>query len=277
MGNEPFTRDRETFLRLNSLSSLQPSIAAGFTVKEGGVSKPPFASLNMGLHVNDAPSDVVLNRISCADELEIPLANWVYADQVHGSRIVKAEAEDRGKGAYKYAEALPETDGLYTKRTDLVLALAFADCVPIFFYEASSGLVGIAHAGWKGSVLDIGGAMIRRWVESEGAAIERIHAVIGPSIGSCCYKVDDRVISEVDKLVENNEELPYKESEPGQYSLDLKKLNTSLLIKAGLNKENIAVSNLCTSCEKDLFFSHRRDHGKTGRMIGFIGRKEEVS
>ncbi|AZB42850.1 peptidoglycan editing factor PgeF [Bacillus sp. FJAT-42376] len=274
MSTEPFTKERQTFLRL--ITTNPSSITAGFTVKEGGVSEAPFSSLNMGLHVNDDPSHVVSNRDICANAAGIPLSNWVFADQVHGCHIAEAGLEHRGNGAFDYATALPETDGIYTKQPNLVLALAYADCVPVFFYEEETGLVGIAHAGWKGSVLDIGGAMIRRF-EEEGADIRHIQAVIGPSIGACCYKVDERVIAEVDKLFEGHEELPYIEAEPGQYSLDLKKLNKALLLKAGLHRENISVSNRCTSCEEDLFFSHRRDLGKTGRMVGFIGRKEEGS
>ncbi|WP_338781814.1 peptidoglycan editing factor PgeF [Metabacillus sp. FJAT-52054] len=274
---EPFIKDRETFLSLDGFTTINSSIIAGFTVKNGGVSTSHFSTLNMGLHVNDDPADVVANRKICALETSIPLRNWVFADQVHGSRIVKAEKENRGDGAFEYEAAIHAADGIYTDKADTMLALAFADCVPIFFYEEAANLIGVAHAGWKGSVLNIGQAMISRWIEAEGAQLDRIHAVIGPSIGSCCYKVDDRVIEEVNKHFDPVEEVPYKEAGAGQYFLDLKALNEALLVKAGLNRENISVSGRCTSCEDQLFFSHRRDNGKTGRMIGFIGLKEEGS
>ncbi|MGD7008504.1 peptidoglycan editing factor PgeF [Metabacillus sp. 84] len=277
MSSELFSSDRDTFLSLNRFTGVDSSILAGFTVKDGGTSKDPYASLNMGLHVQDVREDVVANRRLCAAEAGISLENWVFADQVHGKRIVKAGQKERGSGAFHYDQAILEADGLYTNQTGLVLALAYADCVPIFFYEKKAKLIGIAHAGWKGSVLNIGGEMIAAWLEAEGASLENIHAAIGPSIGPCCYKVDDSVISKVNKLFNHHEELPWVETEPGQYRLDLKKLNAALLKKAGLSDNQISVSGLCTCCEKDLFFSHRRDAGRTGRMIGFIGLKEEDS
>ncbi|MTH52650.1 peptidoglycan editing factor PgeF [Bacillus mangrovi] len=275
MRKEPFISDRRSFLRLQCDSV--PSLVAGFTVRSGGVSHSPYSSMNMGLHVGDSADAVAENRRMCAEESGIPLENWTFADQVHGPAIVKTGPDDAGKGIYQYSDAVPETDGLYTDSRNTAAALAFADCTPIFFYEEAAGLAGIAHAGWKGSVSNIAGSMVSRWCEEEGADPGKIHAVIGPSIGPCCYVVDDRVISKVNGHYRQDEELPYTSAGTGQYRLDLKKFNEALLIKAGLDKKNISVSGLCTSCNEDLFFSHRRDGGKTGRMIGFIGWKEEGS
>ncbi len=180
-----------------------------------------------------------------------------------------------GKGTTDYQSAIAGTDGLYTEEARLLLALCFADCVPLYFMAPKHGMIGLAHAGWKGTVKNIAGEMVRLWHECEQIPLEDIYVVIGPSIGACCYIVDDRVITRVDRVLEGEEKLPYKQVSIGQYALDLKELNKVLLIKAGIHEEHIDVSGYCTSCADHLFFSHRRDQGKTGRMMAFIGRKEE--
>ncbi|UTR09161.1 peptidoglycan editing factor PgeF [Evansella sp. LMS18] len=268
-----FKQESDQLLTLNSLQEAPPGLIAGFTTKKGGTSEEPFTSFNLGLHVKDLHSSVMDNRKKLSELLNFSLSSWVCAEQVHGSKIAKVEKEHAGLGTEEYKDGIKETDGLYTKETDILLTLCYADCVPLFFYDNESGLVGAAHAGWKGTVKDIAGEMVRTWEKDEGVKRERIHAVIGPSIGSCCYVVDDYVIGYVDKALHTNSSKPYKQISDGQYSLDLKELNKKLLLQAGVKEENIKVSGLCTSCNEELFFSHRRDMGQTGRMLSFIGRK----
>ncbi|WP_203290125.1 peptidoglycan editing factor PgeF [Metabacillus sp. cB07] len=273
MTQNPLNLQHETYLNSPDWEQLNEDLIIGFTTKNGGVSSGHFQSLNLGLHVHDDPGCVTENRKILASAVNMPLEHWVYADQVHDSSIYKARREDRSKGTMNYASAVPETDGLYTDEEDLMLSLCYADCVPLFFYEPEKRLVGTAHAGWKGSVLDIGGKMARTWTQNEGVPGKSIYAIIGPSIGPCCYTVDDYVIDRVNNALSKDFPSPYEEVSAGQYSLDLKLLNKYLLLKAGLSESRILTSPLCTSCESSLFFSHRRDQGKTGRMAGFIGLK----
>ena len=123
---------------------------------------------------------------------------------------------------------------------------------------------------WKNSL-----KMVSR-LQSEGVSTNEIHVVIGPSICQSCYVVDDKVIDKVQKLLEEYDEKPYNLISEGQYQLDLKQLNMIMLEKAGIPKSQIEITTYCTSCHNDLFFSHRRDHGHTGRLMSFIGWKEDI-
>ncbi|WP_110929342.1 peptidoglycan editing factor PgeF [Bacillus massiliglaciei] len=271
---EPFILSKDQFLLIEDWTAEDPRLTAGFTTKNGGIGKTPYFSLNTGFHVGDLEEDVRGNRQILAKELDFPIENWTGAEQTHDIRIVKVKSADSGKGASDYTSGFLATDGLYTSDRNVLLTLCFADCVPLFFYAPKHVMVGTAHAGWKGTVSDIAGEMIRRWNE-EGIASEDIFAAIGPSICRNCYIVDDRVMSRVQKLLEDSDEKPYNLISHGQFQLDLKMMNQMLIEKAGVPKDQIQISSLCTSCHQDLFFSHRRDKGKTGRMLGFIGWKED--
>ncbi|MED4401653.1 peptidoglycan editing factor PgeF [Metabacillus fastidiosus] len=271
---EPFQIDRKDGIKFTIPE--WKGILAGFTTKNGGVSKTEFASLNLGLHVHDEREAVVENRELLAESLSFPLYKWVFADQIHSNHIEKITDAHIGKGTEYYSDSIAKADGLYTSGKGIMLALCYADCVPLYFYAPTKGLIGAAHAGWKGSVSDIGGKMVQKWEEDEGVSPNEVKVVIGPSIGSCCYVVDDYVKNFVDQIVSEISSKPYDEISTGQYTLDLKQLNKLLLLRAGIKEENIFISQLCTSCEKDYFFSHRRDKGKTGRMLSYIGFQEEI-
>ncbi|WFA06852.1 MULTISPECIES: peptidoglycan editing factor PgeF [unclassified Bacillus (in: firmicutes)] len=272
---KPFRLDAPSMLLIEDWTAKNGgAITAGFTTKNGGESKPPFQTLNTGLHVQDDRRHVANNRKKIADILETDLDHWVFADQTHEDRIQKVTHEHRGSGALQYETALRGTDGLYTNEPNVFLALCFADCVPVYFYDPVRSLVGIAHAGWKGTVKGIAGKMIETWVRQEGSNPRDIQAVIGPAIGSCCYIVDDHVMNKVRSLPLQQEDKAFLPIKEGEYRLELKEVNRQLLIHAGIPNDQIKVSSLCTSCERSLFFSHRRDQGKTGRMMSFIGLKE---
>ncbi|MDQ0257305.1 YfiH family protein [Evansella vedderi] len=274
MGKEIFERKKEQLLMLNWESHI-PQLVAGFTTKNGGVSESDFTSFNLGLHVNDKDSAVVGNRRILSEILDFPTSNWACSDQVHDNKIVKVTKEHVGNGVFEYETSIKKTDGVYTKEPNILLTLCYADCVPLYFCAPKYKLIGMAHAGWKGTVKDIAGEMVRKWKEQEGVEPAEIHAAIGPSIGDCCYVVDDYVINFVNKVLNEKDTPPYSIISEGQYSLNLKELNRLLMMKAGIPAANIQVSSYCTSCDKELFFSHRRDKGKTGRMMSFIGRKED--
>ncbi|MCX8001704.1 MAG: peptidoglycan editing factor PgeF, partial [Anoxybacillus mongoliensis] len=266
MMNDIFRQAHESLLMFDDWEN----VIVAFTTKRGGVSSEPFATLNVGMHVNDHRHAVCENRKKVAEQLNVSLDRWVCADQVHGVHIEKVTSEHAGKGVRTYDTAVPHTDGLYTSEQQLMLALCFADCVPLYFFAPSKKLIGLAHAGWKGTVHNIAGEMVKRWSE-EGVNVRDMYVVIGPSIGRCCYIVDDRVITFVQKALVNSSQSLYNETSKGQYALDLKEMNKQLLQQAGVPSEHIAISSYCTSCEQSLFFSHRRDGGKTGRMMALIG------
>ena len=270
---EPFVLEQEQALSLLSWKEKASNLIVGFTTKNGGVSEGPFSTLNMGLHVKDSVEAVCQNKEVLASLLNMPTENWVGCDQTHEEKILKVNKDDKGKGVYSYSTALAGTDGIYTDCEDILLTLCFADCVPLYFYSKEHSLVGIAHAGWKGTVKNIGGHMIKRWVV-DGVNIDTIHVAIGPAISQKEYNVDDYVVNRVEDAIPGVEKDKYmKEVSSGQYALDLKKVNCELLLQAGVNEKNILCSSFCTSSDESLFFSHRRDKGKTGRMMSFIGLK----
>lgn len=264
-----FVKKTERYYSIADWEASNNLLVAGFTTKNGGCSEMPYSSLNMGYHVGDDEQCVTKNRQLLAQDIEMPLTTWVGAEQTHRSNIIKITGADKGRGAADYTSAFRDTDGFYTNEKNILLTLCYADCVPIYFYAPASGYIGMVHAGWKGTVAKIAAEMVTKW-QAEGISPEEIKVVIGPSICGGCYIVDDRIIDQVKQVCAHSR--PYREVSEGQYELDLKKLNKSILQEAGV--KDINISSFCTSCAKEDFFSHRRDQGKTGRLMSFIGWKE---
>jgi YfiH family protein len=259
-------------LRIAAWEQDFPGLVAGFTLRTGGSSQTPFASCNLGLHVGDDPASVIANRRALSERLGIPFEAWTCADQVHGKTVRQVTARERGAGREKLEDCIPATDGLHTKETGILLTSFYADCVPLFFLDPKSGAIGLAHAGWKGTVAQISKEMIKAFRSHYGSREEQLLVSIGPAIGGCCYEVDEKVIDHVRQAAANWEESVTPLSN-GKYLLDLAGLNQTILTESGVNQERIIRSDWCTSCHTDMFFSHRREAGKTGRMASFIGWK----
>ncbi|MEH7305933.1 peptidoglycan editing factor PgeF [Neobacillus drentensis] len=269
---EPFVLKNQSLLSIENWETKFPGLVAGMTTKHGGVSKGDYETLNLGFHVGDDKNDVCTNRETISELLTFPINNWVGPEQTHGIHLKKISKLDRGKGSNSYENAIKDTDGFYTNEEGILLTLCFADCVPLFFIAPESKMIGIAHAGWKGTVGQIAREMITAW-KKEGINPEQILVTIGPSICEKCYIVDKRVINLVENTLDDVEILPYNLINDGQYSLDLREVNRQILMKNGVPKSNIKMTRFCSSCDKK-FFSHRRDKGKTGRMLTFMGWKE---
>lgn len=272
---EPFVLKEDEYFTIPDWTNAYPDLTVGFTTKKGGVSKYPFESLNLGFHVGDREETVKKNRERLTTLLEFPLLNWVGSEQTHQVHIKKVRKNEKGKGASNYNNSLKNTDGLYTNEEGILLTLCFADCVPIFFFAPRKRMIGIVHAGWKGTVGEICSNMIEAW-EYEGISNKEIHVVIGPSICEKCYVVDDYVINYVKNIIDDNDRKIYNEISAGQFNLNLRMLNRVILEKAGIPSSHIQETKLCSCCNEEDFFSHRRDKGKTGRMLSFIGWKEEA-
>ncbi|MFD2443441.1 peptidoglycan editing factor PgeF [Bacillus sp. CGMCC 1.16607] len=271
---EPFVLKTKEYFSLQPWAEEWPNLVVGFTTKNGGFSDQVFSSLNFGLHVGDQNDDVCKNKQKLAELLQFPTKFWVAAEQTHGKNIKEINVKHRGLGAYQYSDSIKDTDGFYTNQKGILLTLCYADCVPIYFIDKRTNTIGLVHAGWKGTVNGISVKMIDRWKQN-GIHLDDILVVIGPSICEKCYVVDDFVINFVQKILEDVEKKPYNQIKDGQYQLDLKRLNQLLLIHSGIPESNISLTEFCSSCNASDFFSHRRDQGKTGRMMSFIGWKED--
>lgn len=277
---EPFVLKEATNdcrpLLLESWMAKHPKLTAGFSTRPGGVSEGPYASLNCGLHVEDDPSRVVENRRRLSAALGAPFDASVYAEQVHGKEIQVVGALQRGAGREAREDALQGKDGFVTKEPGVVLHALFADCVPLFFYDPVKQAVGLAHAGWKGTALGIAAATVETMSAAFGSRPRDLKAAIGPSIGRCCYEVDDRVMDRMEKSlrdiwVADAQEPLYERMDGGKAMLNLQQINRQIMIKAGILPSGIEISGLCTSCRTDLFYSHRKEGGRTGRMSAWIG------
>lgn len=273
---EPFVmQEQESMLRLADWEHRWPNLAAGFSTRKDGVSRGVFDSFNCGLHVGDHADDVINNRRKLAEENGFAYASFTCADQVHGNAVHVVREHEIGAGRAAHEEAIAQTDGLLTDRPNVFLASFYADCVPLLFHAPKAGVVGVAHAGWRGTVAYIGVRMVEKMKEKWNIAPEEVHAAIGPSIGACCYEVNDVVANRVrDAVQEQADRVLLPASEAGKYMLNLQETNRILLASAGILPEHIEVSHLCTSCRTDLFYSHRKENGKTGRMAAFIALKE---
>ncbi|CAM3186882.1 peptidoglycan editing factor PgeF [Sporolactobacillus spathodeae] len=252
------------------------TIMAGFSLRTGGKSKPPWSTLNLGLHVGDIPEDVIANRSVLADSIGFPLERWICAEQIHGTEIAVVTETQVGSGAKELETVVKGADGLMTTSPDVLLALCFADCVPVYFYVEDPAAIAILHAGWRGTVGQGARKMVDLLVEQlHLSSAKKIHAIIGPAIGQQDYEVDDRVFREVTKLKPKLWNQAVTKTENGHYLLGLKELNRAILLDSGLSSAQIEMTDYTTYQCPELFFSYRRDQGCTGRMIGFIGLKAE--
>ncbi|KGE18099.1 peptidoglycan editing factor PgeF [Paenibacillus wynnii] len=281
---EPFVLEDglPRLFRLKLWHQEHAAITAGFTSRQGGVGKAPYESLNCAFHVGDDPQDVISNRRTLAESLSFQLEDWTCGEQTHGVNIAVVDLKDRGRGSRDRTSAFSDTDGLITNVPGVLLTSFYADCVPLYFYDPVRSAVGLAHAGWKGTVAEIAAAMVSKMSEVYGSCAEDVLAAIGPSIGDCCYEVNDQVMKHVHLLEESSEgvtpfsESVYRQSEANgdKSMLNLKELNQRIMIKAGILPTHIECTTWCTSCNPDLFFSYRKENGVTGRMTSWIGIKE---
>jgi len=261
---------KDQSLRLDAWMDKYQDLSVGFTSRMGGVSQVPLDSLNCALHVGDQIEDVITNRQILTKSAGFRFDAWTCAEQVHGNTVKRVSLLNRGAGRHSRQQAVQDCDALICNESGIMLAAFFADCVPLYFLDPVNKAIGLAHAGWKGTALQIAERTIEAMSKEYGSQPANLLAAIGPSIGVCCYEVNDQVIEKLDC------EPPTKQ-ENGRYMLDLKDTNRQFMIRAGILPVNIEISEWCTSCNTDLFFSHRAENGRTGRMTAWIGWKDEVT
>ncbi|MGY0692308.1 peptidoglycan editing factor PgeF [Virgibacillus sp. FSP13] len=264
---ETFMHATNSLLHIEKWQKLNPKLRVGFTTRQGGVSQNSYKSFNLGLHVEDDKTHVMKNRQQLAQKLDFPLDNWVAGEQIHSTDIVEINQQDLGKGAISFQDSLEKIDGMITNEAGILCTAFFADCVPLFFFDPVTNYIGIAHAGWKGSVQRIAGKMVDK-LQAADVDIANLLVAIGPCISQQVYEVDEHVIRHIPENICKKTAII---QENGHYLLDLKQLNVEILLQCGIIRHNIDVTNYCTFRDDSLFFSHRRDNGKTGRMLGYIG------
>lgn len=245
-----------------------PFIRHGFSTRVGGISKGTYNSLNLGLKTGDDKNNVKKNIKNFALAVGVNYKKLVISDQVHGDVIKVINDEDKGKGYLKERD-YRGVDGLITNVIDIPLMTIFADCVPIFFVDPIKKAIGVSHAGWKGTKLKIGQKTVRTMMDKYNSNPSELIAIIGPSIGKCCYEVDDVVVEQFNKDFIDTSTFIFQ-NRVGKYQLDLREANRVALKGIGMLNQNIVISSLCTSCNLGLFYSYRKEKGNTGRMGAII-------
>ena len=237
-------------------------VAAAFPTREGGVSPAPYDSLNLGLSTGDEPANVLENRRRFCAAVGVPHERLVVPGQVHGATLAWVGETEAGRGAFDRETVIHDHDGLLTAAPGLGLVVSHADCVPVVVAArgADGPELAAVHAGWRGMLAGI--------VGQAAAALARrgrlLGAVVGPSIGPCCFSVDEELRARFDERFPGS---------AGRSTVDLWACAARDLEAAGLPPAAVTVAALCTMSDKR-FFSHRRDRGSTGRHLAIAWRQE---
>lgn len=237
-------------------------VSCGFSTRLGGVSPAPFDSLNLGTTTKDDPENVRANRARFGEALGgMPVLEWI--NLVHGRAVHEASTLE---ATFRCTPQTPEADAVITDRRELPLVIYTADCVPIVFVDPRTPAVGLAHAGWRGTVADIAGATVTAMKTRYGTDPAHLLCGLGASIGPCCFEVHDDVAGPVRAGYPQWQDSVVSLINAQKHSIDLWQLNALQLERVGVPRRNIAISRLCTACRADLFFSYRRDRRETGRL-----------
>jgi purine-nucleoside/S-methyl-5'-thioadenosine phosphorylase / adenosine deaminase len=279
-------------LRSRALSQF-PWLAHGFSTRRGGVSelgssKASRQQLNLGRVSWDSPANVENNRRRFLESLGAGGMRLVVQEQIHSDLIRRVDAVPEASTKFR-------GDGIITDRSGLLLAILAADCLPVLVADIRQRVVAAFHCGWRGTVKRIAQKGVGRMRLLYNSRPEDLRAAIGPGIGVCCYRVGEEVATEFESQFLYASEVlhikkPHKYFVNKHYALmrserwratppqdgriihvDLLEANVRQLVDAGIARTNIDALALCTSCRPELFFSHRRDAGRTGRMMGVIG------
>jgi YfiH family protein len=235
-------------------------IRHGFLTRKGGSSPPPYDSLNLSENNGDQQEHVSRNRNLVAKTFEFDLKRLILLHQVHRDQIFLV------KGPALSLPSPLEYDAQVTNASNVFLGILTADCVPIFIADQKKKAIAAIHAGRQGTALHITTKVLQKMKKEFGSLPEDLLVALGPSIGSCCYEIDEKVFS--------SEWEPFSiPAGDGKWMVDLVRINVAQIEKEGIQEEQIFWIDLCTGCHRDLFFSNRKE-GKTGRQLSFIGMLE---
>ena len=229
-------------------------VMAVMSTRVGGVSEGDYKGLNLGLSTEDNPHHVEENRQRFWKALDVDMNKIVRQHQVHEDQVVFLQEQT----------FCADTDAMYTDQPEKFLTVVAADCVPILFYEPGQRIVAVIHAGWRGTQKQIAKKTMTSIQKTFGVSLSKAVAVLGPSIGADHYEVNDEVASMFDPAFVNRRDYP-------KPHLDLWSANAAQLDESGVG--TVVVTGACTMCQPDIYYSHRASSGRSGRMVGVIGRK----
>lgn len=264
-----------TFPALEQLNTVTHMV----TSRMGGVSAGDCASLNFSYARDTSREAVDENFRRAAEVFGTTPDRFVCSDQTHTTNIRRVEKEDAGKGVTKEKD-YKDVDGLITNVPGLILGTFYADCVPLLFVDPVHRAIGCSHSGWRGTVGEMGRKTLEAMHETYGSRPEDIFAAIGPSICQDCYEVGEDVAEHFTELFSQERyqgvllENILTKKVNGKYQLDLWHANEAILLGAGILKEHLSMTDICTCCNPEYLFSHRASHGKRGNLAAFLMLKQ---
>ena len=238
----------------------------GFTsTRQGGRSVGDYSSLNLGTNTGDDPAAVLANRRAAFEAAGLDPAQGVFLQQVHGADIREAGIRDAGRGLARWDDGLPACDAVFTRQRGLGLSIGHADCLAVVLVDAEAGLLGLAHAGWRGALAQLPALLAQRLMD-EGAQAPRLRALLSPCLSPSRLELGEdqhRLFS----VAFRHSQAFSSPLAHGKFHLDLQACASTQLLEKGLHPAHILAQPLCSDSQPSLFFSHRRDQGKTGRML----------
>lgn len=237
----------------------------GFSTREGGVSEGCYSSMNLRFNCDDKRENVIENYRIIAETLGMDYKKLVLSKQVHGDVIHTVTEADMGNGI-THENKFDSVDALITDQKGIPLVTLYADCVPLFFLDKRQGIAALSHSGWKGTVGRIGQKTVEKMKNDYGSRAEDILTAIGPSIQECHFEVGDDVAEIFIREFGNDTAVRYG----AKYHVNMQKAIEKQFIESGILPENIDNSGICTYCNSDLLFSHRKTNGRRGNLGAFI-------
>jgi len=246
-------------------------IKTAFTTRHGGVSEGYLASMNMSFTRGDDEENVKENYRRLAEAVGADKDRFAFSYQTHEDNVHVVN-ENNFKIGYKETRDLVRADALITDKKGVTLVKHSADCTIVYFYDPVNEAVGLAHSGWRSTVLNIAGKTVKKMVEVYGTNPSDLMCAISPTIMECCFEVGHEVSDEFEKVFEKDDKtVSYSYKKP---HVNLVNAVTSQLLKAQVLPENIAKADMCSCCRSDEFFSHRKTKGQCGLSVGIISLTE---
>lgn len=263
------TKKNVTWLSFPSLEQTG-LVKHAFSTRMGGVSKGPYATMNFSFTRGDDPNDVKENYRRMAEALDVDRERMVLTWQTHTTNVRLVTEQDFGKGVICDRD-YRDVDGLITNIPGVTLVTFFADCVPLYFVDTKNKAIGLSHSGWRGTVNRMGKVTLERMKEEFGTNPCDVTACVGPSICQDCYEVGPEVIEQFKQAFDPcHHEILFYGKQNGKYQLNLWEANRIVLMEAGVPEEQISLTDICTYCNPELLFSHRRCADKRGNLCAFL-------
>ena len=251
-------------------------VTDGFSTRLGGVSEGCFSSLNLSFDRGDDRAAVEENFRRMGEALGVRCEDMVLSQQTHTTNIRIVTDEDRGKGITRERD-YTDIDGLITNVPGICLVTTYADCVPLYFLDPVKKVIALSHSGWRGTVGKIGKKTVELMHDNFGSDPADILAAVGPSVCQDCYEVSADVTDRFKEVFDRSawDELFYEKPD-GKYQLDLWKANEKIFLEAGIRKDHITVTNVCTHCNSGILYSHRAMGDKRGNLCAFLALKQDM-